>query len=53
MIILSGWIGLSVLNAVVFAALGRAGLDEDRALGYLPGRSRETVLTASEQAPPP
>ena len=43
MIILSGWIGLAVLSAVVFAAVGRAGLDEDRERGYLPRRTREPV----------
>jgi hypothetical protein len=46
MMILSGWIGLAVLTAIVFAALGRAGLVEEREREYLPPRTRESVTAA-------
>jgi hypothetical protein len=40
-IILTAWFVLAALSSLVFAAVGRAGLDEDRALGYLPRRTVE------------
>jgi hypothetical protein len=53
MIILGGWLGLAVLNAVVFAALGRAGLDEDRERGYVSQRSLEPRSMLPELVPLP
>ena len=49
--VLGAWLVCAVLVGIVFAAVGRSGLREDRALGHLPPDCGETDRAGDAAAP--
>jgi len=51
--VLGAWLVCAVLVAIVFAAIGRSALREDRALGHPPPDREDGVRAGERPAPEP